>query len=1367
MKHFFIAVCLLQYIVITNLQAHTIKKLGLEEGLSNSYVVDIVEDKNGYIWIATEEGLNKLEGGKFTSFYKANKGKLINLTGNELNSLFDDPNEPILWIGTQRAGLISFNYQNNTQIIYQHNYQDPHSIITNDITSIHPATDGNLWITTYWRGIEYLDKKTGKFTHYNQQTIPELPSNTVWTAIDDNKGNLYIGHSNHGMSILSTKNKKVKNFTYDKSNNNSLPSNNIQCIFKDNTGNIWVGTEKGLVLYKPETETFIRLGEKEPALSHRIYDIQQFNENELWIATEFGGIAIIDLSKTLFNTAEEIHVIQAGNNEYNLNNSTVRCLFQDSHQNIWAGTWGGGINFLSSDGALFKSFSYSPNSPESSLSTQIASAVCIDKQGLLWIGTDGGGINVLKDGQRIATYTEESGHLSGNSVQTALCDQKGNLWFGIFNGGIMYYNMQTKSFQQIFPEKESTQDVRSLFEDNNGTIWVGTSNGVFQIDRESKKILQHMNANAPDNLVRSVIKDKKGQIWVGSFGRGIFLYASNGKRLKEFNTYLNFPSNTINQIFEDSKGCIWAATGEGLVQIENSSPWKYKVYQRNEGLANTFIWAIEEDENQNIWFSTNQGISCFVRNEGNIYNYDFRDNIPMASFTGRSVCKDKNGVMYFGFTNGLCYFTPSYILEKRQAPKAIIGKITAFEPLVSENSNKTEISLINKENVRLKHLQNNFNISFSIQDYSLNERVEYAYMLKGLENSWYTVKDPNNVTFRNLPPGKYEFMIKTRIRNQEWSDEISSIEIIIAPPFWLSWWAKLLYLISGTALLFIGLWAYRRKLNLEYLYESEKKSHEQEQELNDERLRFYTNITHELRTPLTLILGPLEDLVKSNTLSSKDHHRISVIHQSAVQLLNLINQILDFRKTETQNKRLCVTKGNLTNTVYEVGLKYKELNSKPDIQILIEAEEENMFLFFDKEIITMILDNLISNALKYTDKGYIRIRTEWVTENGIRYAQLSVEDTGYGIGKEALAHIFERYYQESGEHQASGTGIGLALVKNLVKLHEGDIQVKSLPDVGTTFYLRLLADNTYPQALHGEDMHTEKQDAKAEDSTMKLEAIEPDKNARPIILVVEDNADIRDYIADSFTDLYEIKTAANGKEGLQIATDCIPDIIVSDIMMPVMNGVTMCQKLKADIRTSHIPVILLTAKDSITDKEEGYQAGADSYLTKPFSASLLQSRINNLLTQRRLLSERFAIRPEKPERQSMEEKRAIITESMNKLDKEFLDKITNTITEGLAAAENIDITVLSNVMCMSSSTLYRKVKALTGMSTNEYIRKIKMQLAEKYLLEGKYSISEIAFKVGINSNVYFRQCFKEEFGMSASDYLKQLTGKSIDEKVDE
>ena len=565
MKYLFTLFLCIQFFT-TQAQQYTIKKLGLEKKLSNNYIIDIAEDKNGYIWFATEDGLNKLEGGVFSPFYKKDKGKSLNLTGNELNCLLDDPQKPILWIGTQRAGLNAFNYQTNEQIIFQHDQNDPHSIATNDVTDLAIAADGNLWITTYWRGIESLNKETRKFTHYNQETVPGLPSNTIWTVIDDHKGSLYIGHAQHGMSILSIKDKKIKNFTYNKNDNKSLPSNNVQCIFKDNTGNIWVGTEKGLVLYKPETETFIRLGEKESVLSHRIYDIRQFNENELWVATEFGGIAIINLSKSLFNTAEDIQFIQAGDNEYNLNNSTVRCLFQDSHQNIWAGTWGGGVNFLSSNTALFKSFSYSSYSSGSSLNAPIASAVCLDKQNYLWVGTDGGGINVLKDGQRIATYTEQANNISGNSIQTALCDKRGNLWFGVFYGGIMFYDTQKKIFQQVFPEEYTNQDVRSLFEDKEGIIWVGTSNGIFQIERDTKKIIQHTHVT--DNLVRSVIKDKKDQIWVGSFGGGVALYSSNWKLLKEFNTYQGFPSNTINQIYEDSKGCIWAATGEGLVQFE-------------------------------------------------------------------------------------------------------------------------------------------------------------------------------------------------------------------------------------------------------------------------------------------------------------------------------------------------------------------------------------------------------------------------------------------------------------------------------------------------------------------------------------------------------------------------------------------------------------------------------------------------------------------------------------------------------------------------------------------------------------------------------------------------------------------------------
>lgn len=531
---------------------------------------------------------------------------------------------------------------------------------------------------------------------------------------------------------------------------------------------------------------------------------------------------------------------------------------------------------------------------------------------------------------------------------------------------------------------------------------------------------------------------------------------------------------------------------------------------------------------------------------------------------------------------------------------------------------------------------------------------------------------------------------------------------------------------------------------MESLYELEKKNHEQEQELNNERLRFYTNITHELRTPLTLILGPLEDMQKSNSLSGKDSQKISVIHQSAIRLLNLINQILEFRKTETQNKKLCVSRDNLAALVHEIGLKYKELNRKPEIDFCLEIEQEDMSLFFDKEVVTIILDNLISNAIKYTEKGTITLGLHQVVRNNIHHTEISVSDTGFGIAPDALPHIFDRYYQEGSEHQASGTGIGLALVKNLVVLHEGEIRVESSLNVGSTFYVSLLTDNTYPHVLH-----TDSTEKTSDEKGEKEENTEPVHSGKRILLIVEDNRDICDYIVESFSDDFEVRTAANGEQGLEQALGCIPDIIVSDIMMPVMNGIVMCRKLKEDLRTSHIPIILLTAKDSLQDKEEGYQVGADSYLTKPFSATLLHSRIHNLLESRKLLAERFNTNS------ILIDKRAAVTESMNKLDNEFLEKI-NKLIEDRLSSEKIDIGYLSDAMCMSNSTLYRKMKALTGLSTNEYIRKIKMQYAERLLLEGKYNISEVAFKVGINSTVYFRQCFKDEFGMAPSDYLKKI-----------
>ena len=1326
-------------------QPYTVKQLEIEKGLSNNYVVSIAQDKLGFLWFATEEGLNKFDGTRFITYYKETNNAQ-SITGNELNCLLDDPLDSVMWIGTQRAGLNAYDYVNNRFTCYKHDEDDPHSLITDDITNIKVAADGNLWIATYWGGIDYFDKKTGYFTHYNIETVSGFKSNSIWSLADGGDGKLYVGHVRQGFSILSIKDKTAKHFMHDLEDTHSLPGNDVRCVYKDMSGNIWVGTNNGLALFNPEAENFVTFSGKGNPVSHFVFDIRQMDNNKLWIAFEFGGIAILDLTQRLFLLPEQVHFnrIKEGYDEYGLSNSTVRCVFQDSFKNVWAGTWGGGINFLNHSASLFNVYGYSPiQASESSLNNKTVGGVCVDREGKLWIGTDGGGINVFDKGKRVAIYNEETGDLSGNSIQVGMCDSEGNLWFGVFNGGVCYYDMKRKAFRQIFPSDKANADVRSIYEDEDHTIWIGTSEGIYKSSLDEKRIIGHYDMQ--NNLIRSISRDSRGRLWIGTYGGGLSVCSEDLSVLKQFSTFDRFPSNTVNDIYEDSKKRMWVATGDGLVCFPSLSGWEYNSYGREEGLENTHIHSIIEDNNGNIWLSTNKGISCYLDNKGLFYNYGRWDNVPVGSFMSGSVARDSLGVIYLGSLNGLCLFHPERVLEERRAPAAIITDMKIFGPMKEKENNDKILSLNQCPVVDLNYMENNFSITFTVQNYALTDQIEYAYMLKGLEDAWYTITEPNNVTFRNVPPGKSRFLVKTRIRNQEWSEEVTGLDIRINPPMWLTWWAKSLYFVLAALTLFIISYAYKRKIDMESLYLLEKKNHEQEQELNNERLRFYTNITHELRTPLTLILGPLEDLLKRNTLSSGDSQKISVIHQSAIRLLNLINQILEFRKTETQNKKLCVSRENMAALIYEIGLKYKELNRKPSIEFRIEVEKEDMTLFFDKEVIMIVLDNLISNAIKYTDKGIITLSLYNIKRDGLMQTEIKVSDTGYGISVDALPHIFDRYYQEGSEHQASGTGIGLALVKNLVLLHEGNIRVESSLNVGSSFYVSLLTDNTYPHVLHADS--TEKEEEMEEELCEVVP--EPSGTGKRILLVVEDNPDICDYIVDSFSEHFDVKTAENGEKGLEQAFGCIPDIIVSDIMMPVMNGMDMCKKLKEDVRTSHIPIILLTAKDSLQDKEDGYLIGADSYLTKPFSATLLHSRIQNLLDSRRKLAERFS------STSGINDKRVIIEESLNKLDNEFLEKVSLLVEERMSS-EKIDIGYLADKLCMSNSTLYRKMKALTGLSTNEYIRKVKMQYAERLLLEGKYNVSEVAFMVGFNSIVYFRQCFKEEFDVLPSEYLRRV-----------
>ena len=1329
-----------------------LRVLAVNRGLSNNHVLGITQDKNGFIWIATDEGLNRFDGYSFKTYYKEEKASGSGLTGNELNWVMDDPKRPMIWIATQRAGLDVYNYKDDTFSAYRHEDSNPKSLITDDVTSIAAAADGGIWITTYWKGIDHLDPETGEFIHYNSNTVKGMPNASVLRVVDSGDGFLYAVHEHNGFTIIDIAHRTARNYMPRPGVPNTIPTADLQCVYIDSMNNIWIGGSVGLILFNRDDNSFTDLSEWYPELQFPVFDIQQFDDGYLWLAMERGGMAYLKMESGNFSGPEHVELVSIKGTKGGLISPSIRCLFQDTHSNIWAGTWGSGVNLLRKDIPPFQANSINRllenrgNKSKTSLF-----AILIDSQDNFWSGWDYGGLDMYDSRHNFKSYTRNDG-LPGDIVQTAWEAPDGKLWFGLFHAGAAIYDPRTKTFKSVFPAG-SREDIRDFAGLSDGSVAIASSRGIWiwrpGCPSPEGPIL------AGNGLIRKIYPISKNRNLLGTFGAGLIITDEKFNPVRYLMVTDGFPSNTVNDIFRSRNGNIWVATGEGLVMFPDilGAPDKYTVINKASGMDNSHVQAIAQDRSGNIWVSTNGGISCIKGDE--VLNYSHRDHVPLGNFLSHSVDIDKQGNLYFGSISGVCAFNPIKILEKTPAPSVILEEVSVLEHSGNSSDNRKIFQVTGKEKLSLRPGQNSFEISFTTGNFANADEVEYAYMLDGIDDDWTILENGNVAMFRDLPSGTFTFMIKARLRNHEWG-EVSEIKVILPPPFWLSWWAVTIYIVFAIMITVFVLYLYYRRVNAEAQLHSEKEQHKHEQELNDERLRFYTNITHELRTPLSLVVGPLEDLSKNPKIPEKEHKSIEMVHRNAVRLLDLVNRILEFRKTETQNRRLCVSHGNIAATVYEVALKYKELNRNSALKVNITTDSGNMTALFDKDVITVILDNLISNAVKYTEKGKIDVSCNRIGDNIV----LKVSDTGRGISADSIGHIFERYYQERGPHQAAGSGIGLSLVNNVVKLHHGEISVESEPGQGTVFTVTIPAEGSYPEALHTEE---DTREEKTDMSEMTDHLVKADD--KPVILVVEDNEDIRDYIKQSFTDLYDVHCAQNGEEGLRKAYEHIPSIIVSDIMMPVMDGVEMTRRLKGDIRTSHIPIILLTAKVNESDRTEGYDSGADSYLTKPFSSSLLQSRINNLLLQRMKLAASFAsigvteVRSTDAgtkEEESAEEKRKTYMKKLGKLDRAFIEKLDRTITDSLAT-ETVDVTFISGAMCMSASTLYRKVKAITGLSPNEYIRKTKMHIAASLVKEGELTMSEIAFKVGINSLAYFRQCFREEYGVLPSEYANTLS----------
>lgn len=1301
----------------------------IEQGLSNNYIQSADQDRKGYLWFATEHGLNRFDGLRFKAFRK--NGQSNSISANELNKVFADKYDDFVWIATQRAGVDLFDMKTGSFRSFTHDPADKKSIVTNDVTDITNDYKGNIWLSTYHGGFDYYNKRTGSFTHYNRTTLKGLVSDHIWCLAEYKNRYVLLGHVNEGLSVFDRQSGKVQNFRHEAKNAESLPANEVTTLYIDKKANVWVGTSRGLVRFKPGEGTFQRMRLRGSILDDKVFAISELSDGRLWVGTERSGVFEINVHADT-GELQSVETMLFSRKEYP-SNPTVRAILQDRFGNIWLGTYGRGVFFRSQRPAIFKTLSYS--NADTGLSNPVAWGLAVDAFSRIWVGTDGGGISVFNHGRRVKLLNRENGNLNDDAVLTAKRDSRNRMWFGTFKGSITVFNGKFERLLLHQSERENA-DVRCIFEDEHGNVWAGGTEGLycFGPDLGKRGFFTQQNTEMPFDMVRAIAKDSGGLLWLGSFGQGLAVLDGNMKLVRRFDTYSGFPSNTVNYIFRARDRSMWVATGEGLIRFDRH--FKYKVYNEKSGLKNAHIRAIAQDDAGNIWISSLNGLSKFEYKTGRIYNYGQSFGVPGGDFMSGAVARDSTGDLYFGSQNGLCYFNPKDVPSRMSMPQVVINSLRVFDGKAGMDK-FTEMPI--SEEVLLGPGQNTFSVSFNSLDYGTNAIIDYAYRLRGLDDSWYITESEEPVFFRNIPPGNYKLEVRARIRNQDWDAKLIALDIIMQPPFWLSWWAKLSY----GVLILISSWFvvrfYKRKLDLESSLSLEQQNNRREQEIHEERIRFFNNVTHELRTPLTLILGPLDDVRDDASLSESQARKVSIIHKSATRLLRMVNQLLEFEKTESHNLQLHVQKANLANAVYEIALKYRELSLGREFDFVFENQLTTETIYFDAEVVGTILENLLSNAFKYTRQGEVKLSlTEGSDTKGGIYTELRVQDTGKGIPESSVKRIFDRYYQEQEDKLISGTGIGLALVKNLVAIHEGEISVRTEQGKGSVFSVRLMTMNEYPQAVHmtvpAEETHPAKSEGNAEQVS---------------VLVVDDITEIGDYIAESFGGHFRVLRAGNGSDALSIALEWNPDIIISDVMMPGMDGFELARRLKDDLRTSHIPLILLTAKAASADRKQGYAIGVDSYLTKPFSAQMLLLRVNNLLEQQKKLARTVGNNP--------------VSENsipaLSPLDNEFVRKISTLIETNIRSAD-IDVSVIAAELNMSHSTLYRKVKALTGLSVNEFIRKRRLLHAKTLLLTGSYSVSEVSYSVGINSLNYFRQCFKEEFGMTPSETLKKSPGGS-------
>lgn len=1313
-------------------------QISLNDGLSQSTVFSIAQDKMGNMWFATYDGLNKYDGYSFT-VYRHDYADSQSIASDITRTLRFD-SQGAMWIGT-REGLSCYDVKKDNFMNYMYKG------IPIQVNAIAEIKENTLILGTF-KGVLFFDTKERKFTPLPNKQLAALSVNYIMKDQDK----VYIGTNNGLYSYSLSTNVLEQLFP-------KLLNKKVQCILKQSGYRLWIATE-GDGLYMMNLRTGQLKVHKHDASnpkslrSNYIRSLALDVKNQLWIGT-FNELNIYNEATDSFQ-AYISNPVQKGS----LSQNSVRSIFLDSQGGMWLGTYFGGLNYYH---PLKNRFGHIKRVPfQNSLNDNVVSCMVEDRNQNIWIGTNDYGLNFYNTKTKQFTYyTLQEGNNSGigsNNVKAVYLDEKRNLvYIGTHTAGLSVLHLDSKKVDSynLSNSKLPDENVYSILPTQNGELWIGTLKGLAKYNPNTHAITfaprLYRKKDISGKSITTMFRDSKNRLWIGG-ENGLNVYKSDRLIDISYIIYSNpmLQNAFVNSITEDKQGRIWVASRDGLY-VYNDRTRQIKHYTVKNGLPNNVVYGVLQDAFGRIWFSSNKGLSCLSPETDSFRNYTESDGIQSNQFNNYSFCRTRNGEMYFGGINGITTFRPELLIDNPYTPSVVIKDLKLFNKSVRPDDETGVLSqnICMTDAITLESSQSAFSLEFLVSNYISGQHNTFAYKLEGYDKEWYTLTNQHTVSYSNLPAGTYIFKVKAANSDGKWNMTPTELKITILPVWYMTWWALSLFtiLLAGVSLLtFRFLWI---RKSMESQLKMERLEKEKQHEVSQMKMRFFINISHELRTPLTLILAPLQELL--NRINDKwSKQQLEYIERNANRLLHLVNQMMDYRRAELGVLELKVKEGNINEAVRPIFMLFDKLAKKKGISYQFESDVESDSVLFDSNYMELITNNLLSNAFKFTPEGgTITLKIE-VKESNLYF---SITDTGIGIPKDKQARIFERFYQVDGDH--FGTGIGLSLVKCLVELHHGTITLVSDKGQGSTFTISI------PQALesyHTTELCNAEENTEVDyHSTNKKESFytnanlaieehkleEGEEHRSTTILVVEDNQEISDYLNESLSAYFNILQAPNGEVALEMLKEKEVDVIITDVMMPVMDGIKFCKQVKRNIHTCHIPVIILSAKSDIKDQLEGLQVGADDYMPKPFSLSILTTKIQNMLRTRYRAIEKYS--------KSMDVDPEKVT--FNVLDEELLKRAVEVVKKNI---DNIEFSAdeFAREMNMSRSNLHLKMKAITGESTIDFVRKIRFNEACKLLKEGRYTIAEISSMVGFNTPSYFATSFKKYIGCLPTEYIK-------------